>query len=103
MVPWSIRRAKDLPPKAKLRQMQENTHGLVQLIVAVAPDVPNQTPMPQLSKQMLNACPTTMHIIVRLLLGHQSSILSSYESGLQKHHLGSVRVHNPMWVYLCFN
>ena len=37
---------------------------------AATPDVPNQTPVPQLSKQMLNLCyrPPT-HIIVRLLAG----------------------------------
>ena len=45
-----------------------------------SPDVPNQTRMPQLSKQMLNACPIPpMHIIVRLLPGRQSSIVSSNE------------------------
>ena len=80
MVPWPIRRVTDLPPNAKLREMQENTHGLVQLIRATTPDVPHQTPMPQLSKQMLNACPIPpMHIIVQLLPGRQSSILSSNE------------------------
>ena len=43
-------------------------------------DVPNQTPMPQMSKQMLNVCPKPpMHIIVRLLPGRQRSILSSNE------------------------
>ena len=41
----------DLPPNAKLREMQQNTHGRVQLIRAATPDVPNQTPMPHLSKQ----------------------------------------------------
>ena len=54
MVPWPIRRVTDLPLNAKLREMQQNTHGLVKLIRAATPDVPNQTPMPQLSKQMLN-------------------------------------------------
>ena len=34
MVPWSIRRVTDLPPNAKLREMQQNTQGLVQLIRA---------------------------------------------------------------------
>ena len=29
MVPWSIRRVMDLPPNAKLREMQQNTHGVV--------------------------------------------------------------------------
>ena len=32
MIPWSIGRVTDLPPNAKLREMQQNTHGLVQLI-----------------------------------------------------------------------
>ena len=60
--------------------MQQNTHGLVQLIRAATPDAPNQTPMPQLSKQMLNVCRIPlMHIIVRLLPGRQSSIASSNE------------------------
>ena len=90
IVPWSLRRVTDLPPNAKLYEMQQNTHGLVQLIRAATLDVPNQTPMPQLSKQMLNACHPcicipyhpcipSMHIIVRLLLGHQNSVLSSNE------------------------
>ena len=53
---------------------------LVQLIRAAMPDVPNQTPMPQLSKQTLSACPIPpMHIIVRLLPGRPSSILLSHE------------------------
>ena len=65
MVPWPMRWVTDLPPNAKLREMQQNTHGLMQLIRAATPDVPNQTSMPQLSKQMLNACPIPpMHIIV---------------------------------------
>ena len=65
----------------KLREMQQNTRVVVQLIRAVKPKVPNQTPMPQLSKQMLNAHPTPpLHIIVRLLPSCQSSILSSNES-----------------------
>ena len=51
MVPWSIRRVTDPPPNAKLREMQQNMHGLVQLIRAATTNVPNQTPMPQLSKQ----------------------------------------------------
>ena len=41
MVPWSIRRVTDVPPNAKLREMQQNTHGLVQRIRAATPDVPN--------------------------------------------------------------
>ena len=70
MVPRSIRRVTDLPPSAKLREMKQNTHRLVQLIKAATPDVPNQTLMPQLSEQMLNACPMPpMCIIIRLLPG----------------------------------
>ena len=62
MVPWPMRRVTDRP-NAKLREMQQNTHRLVQLISAATPEVPNQTLMPQLSKQMLNACPIPpMHI-----------------------------------------
>ena len=69
-----------MPPNAKFREMQQNTHGLVQLIRTATLDIPNQTLMPQLSKQMINACPIApMHIIVRLLPGRQSSILSSNE------------------------
>ena len=37
--------------ESKLREMQQHTHGLVQIIRAATLDVPNQTPMPQLSKQ----------------------------------------------------
>ena len=52
----------------------------MQRIGAATPDVPNQTPMPQPSKQLLNACPVPpMHIIVTLLAGYQSAILSSNE------------------------
>ena len=42
MLPRSIRRVTDLPPSAKLREMQQNTHGLVQLIRATKPDGPHQ-------------------------------------------------------------
>ena len=42
MVPWPIRRVMELPPNAKLRDMQQNMPGLVQLIRAAMPDVPNQ-------------------------------------------------------------
>ena len=46
-------------------KMQQNTHRLAQLGAAAALDVPNQTPMPQLPKQMLNTGPMPpMHIIV---------------------------------------
>ena len=48
-VPWSMKRVTDLPPNAKLREMQQNMHGLAQLIRAVAPDVPSQTAMPRVS------------------------------------------------------
>ena len=52
----------------------------MQLIEAATPDVPNQTPMPQPSKQLLNVCPVPpMDIIVTLLAGCQSAILSSNE------------------------
>ena len=44
MVPWS--RVTDLPPNAKLREMQQNTLGMVQLIRAATSDGPDQTPMP---------------------------------------------------------
>ena len=49
-------------------------------IGAATPDVPNQTPMPQASKQLLNACPIPpVHVIVTLLAGCQSAMLSSNE------------------------
>ena len=52
----------------------------MQLIGAAMPDVPNQTPMPQPSKQLLNVCPIPpMHVIVTLLAGCQSASLSSNE------------------------
>ena len=40
MVPWSIRRVIDVPPNAKLHEMQQNTLGLVQLIRAATPLIP---------------------------------------------------------------
>ena len=52
----------------------------MQLIGAAIPNVPNQAPMPQASKQLLNVCPIPpVHIIVGLLAGCQSAILSSNE------------------------
>ena len=52
----------------------------MQLIGAAAPNVPNQAPMPQASKQLLNACGVPpMYIIITFLAGYQSSILSSNE------------------------
>ena len=54
MLPESIRRVVDLPPSAKLHEMQQTTHELVQLITATTPDVPNQTPMPLMSKGAKN-------------------------------------------------
>ena len=52
----------------------------MQLIGAAASDVPNQAPMPQASKQLLNVCPIPpVHVIVTLLAGCQSAILSSNE------------------------
>ena len=52
----------------------------MQLIGAATPDVPNQTPMPQPSKRLLNVCPIpSAHVIVTLLAGCQSAILSSNE------------------------
>ena len=52
-------RVTDLPVNAKLREMQQNMHGMVQLIKAAMLDVP------QLSKQMLNArAIPPMHMIV---------------------------------------
>ena len=48
MVPWSIRRVTDWPPNAKMHEMQQNTHGLVQLIRA-APAVSGvwaESPLP---------------------------------------------------------
>ena len=40
MVPWSITRVTDLPPDAKLREMQQNMHGPAQLMRRTTPDVP---------------------------------------------------------------
>ena len=48
----------------------------MQLIKAATQDVPKQTPMPQMPKQMPYAYPIPpMHIIVWLLPGRQNSIL----------------------------
>ena len=80
MLPWSVEGVTDLPPDAKLYKMQRNMDLLVQLIGATTPNVPNQNPMPQSSKQLLNACPIPpVHVIVTLLAGYQSAILSSNE------------------------
>ena len=74
------RGGEELPANAKLRKMQQNTDWGSQLIGAATPNVPNQTPMPQPSKQLLNACPIPpVHVIVRLLADCQSAILSSNE------------------------
>ena len=52
----------------------------MQLIGAPTPNVPNQTPMPQQSKQLLNVCSIPpVHVIVTLLAGCQRAILSSNE------------------------
>ena len=68
----------DLPLDAKLCKMQQNADCLVQLIGAATPDVPNRIPMP--SKQLLNVFPIPpLHVIVTLLAGSQSAILSSNE------------------------
>ena len=47
---------------------------------AATPHLPNQAPMPQASKHLLNVCPIPpVHVIVGLLAGCQSAILSSNE------------------------
>ena len=80
MLPWSVGGVTDLPPDAKLSEMQQNADRMVQFIGAATPDVPNQTPMPQPSKRLLNACRVPpMEIIVTLLAGCQSAIVSSNE------------------------
>ena len=40
----------------KLCKMQQNRNCLRQLIWTAMPDVPNQIPMPQISKQLPNPC-----------------------------------------------
>ena len=70
MAPWSVRRVANLPPNTKLRKMQQYTDGLVHVIRAATPNVPNQAPMPQASKQLLNVCVVPpMNIIITLLEG----------------------------------
>ena len=49
MLPWPTKRVTDLPPNAKLCEMQQNTHGPVQLTRAATQDVPYQTPRPQVT------------------------------------------------------
>ena len=62
-------RVAQLPTNAKLRKIQQNTYGLVQLIGAARPNVRNQTPMPQPTKQLPNACSIPpLHIVVKLLV-----------------------------------
>ena len=49
----------------------------MQLIWTSTPDIPNQTPLPLMSKQLPNASTIPlMYIIIRLLSGCQSAILS---------------------------
>ena len=72
----------ELPPSMKLCKIQQNTDCLIQLIWTALPDVPNQTPMPQTNKQLLNPSPVpTMYTIVRLLSKCQS--FSTEESTLK--------------------
>ena len=47
MVPWSIRRVTDLPPNAKLREMQQNMPRLMKLIKAAMPDDESISPTPE--------------------------------------------------------
>ena len=80
MLPWSVGGVTDLPLGVKLSEMQQNADWLVRLFGAATPNVPNQTPMPQPSKQLLNVCSVLpMDIIVTLSAGCQSAILSSNE------------------------
>ena len=70
MFPRSVGRVTDLPPDAKLRRMQQNSYRLMQRIGAATPKVPNQTPMPQISEQLLHSGPIpSMHIIALLPCG----------------------------------
>ena len=78
MLQWSIGGVTDLLLDAKLVKMQQNTDWRVQLIGAATPYVPGQIPMPQPSKQLLNACPIQpVRVIVTLLASCQIAILSS--------------------------
>ena len=68
----------DLPPDAKLCIMQQNMDSLVQFIGAATLDVPNKSPMPEQSKQVLKVCPIPpVQLIVRLLAGCQNATHSS--------------------------
>ena len=80
MFPQSVGRVTDLPPDAELRKMQQNSYILMQLIGAATPNVPNQTPMPQMSEQLLNSGPIpSMHIIIALLPCGEPIILPANE------------------------
>ena len=54
---WGISTSMHITHVLANKQFVSHKHGLAQLIRATMPDVPNQTPMPHLSKQMLNVCP----------------------------------------------
>ena len=45
MVPWSIKSTADLPPNAKLHEMQHNMHGLVHLSTAAMLDDESMSPI----------------------------------------------------------
>ena len=47
----------DLLPDANVCEAQENVHLLIQLICTETPNVPNQTPIPQMSKRLPKICP----------------------------------------------
>ena len=73
MFPWTICRVPYLSSNQKMLQMQEYTHVLMQLRTGSPPYVPYNAPMPQVCKQVLNACPIeTMHIVVFLVALRQS-------------------------------
>ena len=67
MVPWTIRLVHYLPRDAKLCEMQQRAHTLVQLIRTAAPNVPNQSPMPQMATELF--CHSMVGCLTPAILG----------------------------------
>ena len=78
MVPWTIRGIPELSSNAELREMQQDAHKLMQLIGTPTPNIPHQTPVPQVAENLLDASPVKpMDIIIALLA--VAEVLAAYE------------------------
>ena len=80
MVPWPIRWVTDLPLNANLRKMQQNTHGLVQLIRAATLDVPHPNPNATTVQTNAQSVPYTTHAHHCTTIGGPSKFHSFFQS-----------------------